>query len=268
MNKEYWENCRRCAAVKEREGLSNSAELQHYFITRVDSLVRGVGKRMGGWSEMMDGGELAAGTTVFSWIGIEHGIKAARKGLPVVMMPGGSCYLDMACTEKERGHYWAGLLPMERVYAFNPLVPDSLTPEERSRVLGVEAALWGEMANKPAWYAEYQLFPRLCAVAEVAWTPQEERDFGDFAARLERTHYRRLYEAGIRFRVPFPEVTYVDGVLRRRLMRGQWCVIRRTGASRPVFRLPMRLPSGRRCRSVTVSGRFSRPTGEALPTGW
>ena len=214
VNKEYWENCRRCAAVKEREGLSNSAELQHYFITRVDSLVRGVGKRMGGWSEMMDGGELAAGTTVFSWIGIEHGIKAARKGLPVVMMPGGSCYLDMACTEKERGHYWAGLLPMERVYAFNPLVPDSLTPEERSRVLGVEAALWGEMADKPAWYAEYQLFPRLCAVAEVAWTPQEERDFGDFAARLERTHYRRLYEAGIRFRVPFPEVTYADGVLR------------------------------------------------------
>ena len=200
---------------------------------------------------------------MFSWIGIGHGIEAARKGLPVVMMPGGSCYLDMACTEKERGHYWAGLLPMEKVYAFNPLVPDSLTPEERSRVLGVEAALWGEMADKPAWYAEYQLFPRLCAVAEVAWTPQEERDFGDFTARLERTHYRRLYEAGIRFRVPFPEVTYADGVLRAEAPYAG-AVVRYTadGSEPTCFSTPMSLPSGRRCRSVTVSGRFHAPLGK------
>lgn len=197
----------------QEKGFQRPEELQNYFMHRVGQLVTAAGKKTGGWSEIMDGGELEKGTVVFSWIDVTHGVKAARKGLPVVMMPGGYCYLDMGQSEKERGHYWAGLVPLEKAYSFNPLLPDSLSVEESRRILGIEGAIWSEMMDWPAWFCEYQMFPRLCALAEVAWTPQEERDFSDFNRRLVNSHYMRLYQAGIHFRVPFPEVKYEEGGL-------------------------------------------------------
>lgn len=209
----YWQNCRRCTDLMKQKQFEKPEELQNYFVHRVGKLVEAAGKKMGGWSEIMDGGELAQGTVIFSWIDTKHGIDAARKGLPVIMMPGSYCYLDMGQSAKERGHYWAGLVPMERVYDFNPLVPDSLKPSERKHILGVEGAIWSEMMDRPAWFCEYQMFPRLCALAEVGWTPQELRDYDDFWQRLTHSHYRRLYQAGIRFRVPFPEVKYEQGIL-------------------------------------------------------
>ena len=205
---EYWENCRRCTGLMKEKHFEKPAEVQNYFIHRVAELVEAAGKKMGGWSEIMDGGELPSGTVVFSWIGLDHGIAAARKGLPVVMMPGEYCYFDMGQTPLERGHYWAGMVPTEKAYAFNPLIPDSLKPAERKNVLGVEGAIWSEMMDRPAWHCEYQMFPRLCVTAEIGWTPQEQREWTDFKGRLDRSHYMRLYQKGIRFRVPFPEVTY------------------------------------------------------------
>lgn len=99
---EYWENCRRCTGLMKEKHFEKPAEVQNYFIHRVAELVEAAGKKMGGWSEIMDGGELPSGTVVFSWIGLDHGIAAARKGLPVVMMPGEYCYFDMGQTPLEQ----------------------------------------------------------------------------------------------------------------------------------------------------------------------
>ena len=71
------------------------------------------------------------------------------------------------------------------------------------------------MMDRPAWHCEYQMFPRLCVTAEIGWTPQEQREWTDFKGRLDRSHYMRLYQKGIRFRVPFPEVTYQNGGIDR-----------------------------------------------------
>ena len=89
-------------------------------------------------------------------------------------MPGEYCYFDMGQTPLERGHYWAGMVPTEKAYAFNPLIPDSLKPAERKIVLGVEVSIWSEMMDRPAWHCEYQMFPRLCVTAEIGWTPHEQ----------------------------------------------------------------------------------------------
>ena len=40
--------------------------------------------------------------------------------------------------------------------------------------------------------AEYMLFPRIVAIAEVLWTPKERKDFADFSRRLTTRHYARL----------------------------------------------------------------------------
>ena len=58
----------------------------------------------------------------------------------------------------------------------------------------------------PPHFPEYQMFPRLCAVAEIGWTPQVQRNYRDFDNRLSRTHFERMRNMGIRFRIPAPQV--------------------------------------------------------------
>jgi hexosaminidase len=63
-------------------------------------------------------------------------------------------------------------------------------------VLGVQGNMWGE--NRPTNQAriDRQTFPRLCALAEIGWTPRPQRDFKDFSARLQR-HAERMRPYGI-----------------------------------------------------------------------
>ena len=90
---------------------------------------------------------------------------------------------------------------------------NDFTPEQEQLVLGVQANLWTELLDRPARFLEYQYFPRLCALAEAAWTQPELKNFDCFYSRLTKTHYNRLHNMGIKFRLPFPEVVYENGKL-------------------------------------------------------
>jgi hexosaminidase len=84
-----------------------------------------------------------------------------------------------------------GLLPINKVYSFDPVLPGTLTPEEQKHVLGVQAQLWTEYMK--TWdKVEYLAFPRMAALAEVAWTLPENKDYNAFSARLEpmRARYK------------------------------------------------------------------------------
>jgi hexosaminidase len=74
-------------------------------------------------------------------------------------------------------------------YSMNPITPQ-MTDEQASFILGGQCNLWSEViyAGK---IAEYMIFPRLCAIAESVWTPQEGKDFEDFSQRLA-VHRKRL----------------------------------------------------------------------------
>ena len=77
-----------------------------------------------------------------------------------------------------------GFLPIERVYAYNP-VPDSFNPEEATRVWGVQANVWAEYIETEA-HMEYMIWPRLLAMAEVAWTNPERKSWEAFRQRVNR----------------------------------------------------------------------------------
>ena len=83
------------------------------------------------------------------------------------------------------------------MYAFEP-VPAELAPAEARHVLGAQGNLWTEYVPNPK-HAEYMLFPRLSALAEVTWTPRAGRDFADFTRRLAG-HFRRLDALDVRYR--------------------------------------------------------------------
>jgi len=201
--KDRWKKCPRCQARIKAEGLRDEAELQSYFIKRIGKFLRSKGRQLAGWDEIMQGG-LPPNALVGSWHGTRPAIAAARSGHDVVMLPTSHCYFDyyqsrLPGQPKANGRH----IPLERVYAFEP-VPPGLTAEEARHILGAYGCLWTEYM--PTWrHVEYMAFPRVCAMAEVLWSPKARRDLASFKTRLA-THLRRLDQLDVNYFRPPPVV--------------------------------------------------------------
>jgi hexosaminidase len=182
-DKANWKKCPKCQARIKKEGLEDEGELQSYFIRRIAKFVASKGRRAIGWDEILEGG-LAPEAAVMSWRGTEGGLAAARMGHDVVMTPGSHTYFNAYQGKPEfEPPAGGGYLPLRKVYSFEP-VPDSLTGEQAQHVLGGEACLWSEHVLDPE-RAEYMYLPRLAAIAEVFWSPKEQRNPDDFFTRIE-----------------------------------------------------------------------------------
>lgn len=199
--KTRWKSCAKCQARIKAEGLKDEHELQSYFIRRIEKFLSGKGKRIIGWDEILEGG-LAPNATVQSWRGFDGAIAAAGAGHDVISSPTSHCYLDYAQGRGVGEPVQMGFIPLEKVYQFEP-APPQLTPAQAKHVLGGEGNLWTEHA--PPELLERQAFPRLCAIAEVLWSPVP-RDYADFQRRLA-VHYRRLDAMDVRYYIPPPEFT-------------------------------------------------------------
>ncbi|TWT45964.1 Beta-hexosaminidase [Phycisphaerae bacterium RAS1] len=203
--KKRWQQCLKCQFRMRAEGLKDEHELQSYFIRRVEKFLNSRGRRLVGWDEILEGG-LAPNATVQSWRGLDGAIAAARSGHDVICSPTSHCYLDYPQEPNPAAPEWMGFIDLKKAYSFVPAPPD-LTAEQLRHVLGLEGNIWTERA--PQERVDHQVFPRLCALAEVAWSPASTRNWEDFERRM-RTHYRRLDELGVTYCVPAPRVV-VDG---------------------------------------------------------
>ncbi|MCX4981187.1 beta-N-acetylhexosaminidase [Streptomyces sp. NBC_00572] len=189
------------ARIKEL-GLADEDELQSWFIRHFDRWLAARGRRLIGWDEILEGG-LADGAAVSSWRGYGGGIAAAEAGHDVVMCPEQQVYLDHRQAPGEDEPMPIGYVrTLEDVYRFEP-VPPGLAPEAAAHILGTQANVWTEvMENRSR--VDYQVFPRLAAFAEVAWSAlpaPEARDYPAFERRMS-THYRRLDALGVDYRPP------------------------------------------------------------------
>src|SRR5690606_11412773 len=95
---------------------------------------------------------------------------------------------------------FGGFIPLERVYAFEPMPSDSLTADQQRHILGAQAQLWTEYIPNPK-HAEYMLLPRLSALSEVVWTPPELKSYDGFMQRM-RAHFLRLDALDVNYRRP------------------------------------------------------------------
>ena len=192
--KRRWKKCPKCQARIKAEGLKDENELQSYFIRRIEKFLNAHNRRLIGWDEILEGG-LAPNATVQSWRGMRGALAAATAGHDVISSPTSHCYLDYAQYRAPGEPTNMGYLTLERCYSFEP-TPAQLAPEQARHVLGLEGNMWTEHAaqNRIDW----QVFPRLCALCEVGWTPKRQRNYEDFARRM-RTHYRRLDQMGVHY---------------------------------------------------------------------
>jgi hexosaminidase len=146
--------------------------------------VRAAGKKVVGWQEIATT-PLEPGTVVQYWDPREDPqpfVDAARAGAFLLMSPGSKAYLDMKYdATTELGLEWAGHIELRDAYEWEPTTLLPGVPAES--VIGVEAAVWTETIRNLEDLTA-MLLPRLAAVAEVAWTPPEDRGWDGFAKRV------------------------------------------------------------------------------------
>jgi hexosaminidase len=187
--KDAWKNSDFCQDLIKKEGLKDEHELQSYFIRRIEKFLNAKGRNIIGWDEILEGG-LAPNATVMSWRGIEGGIAAAKENHNVIMTPGSHCYFDYYQADPETEPLAiGGLLTLENVYGYEP-IPEALSEEQGKYILGAQANVWTEYLKTPN-QIEYMVYPRLCALAEVVWSPKKARNYDGFVARLQE-HFKRL----------------------------------------------------------------------------
>jgi hexosaminidase len=199
--KKYWAKSPFCQALIKEKDLKDEHGLQSYFIHRIEKYLNAKGRNIIGWDEILEGG-LAPNATVMSWRGEKGGIEAAKQHHNVIMTPGsGGLYIDhRQSTSPDEPVLIGGLAPFTKTYMYDP-IPKELTAEESKYVLGVQANLWTEYITSPA-KAEYQAFPRILTLSEVAWSPLARKDLKSFAEERLPKHLNKLDKDGVNFWVP------------------------------------------------------------------
>lgn len=197
-----WEQCPKCQSVMKANGLKNEMELQSYFTKKMEKYLESKGKRLFGWDEILEGG-IAPSATIMSWRGEQGGIEAANSGHDVVMTPGGYLYLDhyqgdLLCEKVKIG----GLSTLQKVYSYDP-IPKAIASDKAHHVLGLQGNLWQEYMFEPN-QIEFQLFPRVTAIAEVGWTNSQNKNEANFISRIDHHQVRWDYR-NLNYYIPMPE---------------------------------------------------------------
>jgi hexosaminidase len=156
-----------------------SAAQYNAFVTRVQQIVNAHGRQMIGWDEVA-AVDLLPTSIVQHWRPRTDMERLARAP-HLILSPGDRTYLDMKYDEgTDLGLTWAGLIPLRQAYDWDP--PAIVPGAKPEAILGVEAPLWSETLAEMR-DVEFMAFPRLAAIAEVAWSPAA-RDWDGFRRRV------------------------------------------------------------------------------------
>ncbi|MBZ4189905.1 beta-N-acetylhexosaminidase [Niabella beijingensis] len=187
-NYTHWKNREDITAFMKKHDIPTHSDLQVWAINRLSRYLAGKGAKMIGWNEITGDNirleahvkasekeKLAPGTIVQFWDGeVSLVNKAIHNGFDVVNSDRHYTYLD----------YSYETTPLEKAYAFNP-VPEGLSGTDTEKILGLGCQMWGE-AIPDTNRLYYQVFPRIAAMAECAWTAPARKDYSGFTERLKK----------------------------------------------------------------------------------
>lgn len=215
--KTNWKKCPLCQSRMKAEKLADEEDLQGYFMSRISDYVRSKGREVIGWDELTNSSFLPEGSIILGWQGYgTAALKAAEKGHRFIMTPARIMYLI-----RYQGPQWFepvtyfGNNTLKDVYDYEPIQKD-WKPEYASLLMGVQACMWTEFCGKPD-DVDYLLFPRLAALAEVAWTQPERKDWTSFLKALDGYNEHLAAKGIVYARSMYNiqhQVTPQDGVLK------------------------------------------------------
>jgi hexosaminidase len=193
-------------AYQHERGLATADDLHAAFLRDVaDTLADQFGVRAIVWDEGFTSGAIRPDTIVMAWRGMPIARAAAAAGHDVVATPVFPTYYDYY-QERAASEPVAigGPVRIEDVAAFIPVPPD-WPADVQAHLIGTQFQVWTEYI--PDGRAlEYMVFPRACALADVAWSggPVAWGDGAEDGAPPLRdrvnAHLGRLAAAGLEFR--------------------------------------------------------------------
>lgn len=188
VDRSLWAKSAECQALMKKEGLKSTAELQSYFINKMERFFNSKGRKLIGWDEILEGGISKTAMIMYwrSWVP-KAPVEAAKNGNPVIMTPGSPLYFDTAPDKNS----------LPAVYNFN-VIPKGLTAAEAKNIVGAQANIWTEYIPTEN-RADYMYMPRMTALAEVLWSSR--RDYGSYLGRLQ-AGYGRLDVLKVHYRLP------------------------------------------------------------------
>lgn len=173
---------------------------QHWLTTNLTAFLKGNGRTFAGWSEIEAVGTIT-NAVLLEWETL-NGVQTASNGQYVVMCPNGINYYEQhdANYYTNEPYFQVGSSPayksLSDVYNYEP-VPATLHAPWTTNILGAQVNLWTEFVPG-ALNVEYKIFPRICAEAEVTWTPAAQKNYTDFTTRLA-TAKQRLGQMGLNY---------------------------------------------------------------------
>lgn len=187
-----WQQNEECKKLLSEIGSSNFRDLQIYFYKQLKDYIAtkpaDQQRQLIFWNEVLHGNTSMLGNdiTIMAWIGANAAAKqAAKQGMNTILSPQIPYYINrkqskLTTEPMSQGH---GTETVEAVYNYQPLkdVDAALQPYYK----GVQANFWTEWVTEPS-ILEYLMLPRLAAVAEAGWTPQEKRNYEDFKERIRK----------------------------------------------------------------------------------
>ena len=209
-----WEKSPACAKLKKESNLESIADMQGYFLLKLQEILAENKTKLAAWDEAAASGKLNKDTTlIVSWNGVKVGVGAAENGYKVVMTPAGYLYFDLAYNSDltEPGYYWAGFINAKQIYSYCPISKD-MSKKAVKNIVGLQGCLWGDTLVNPRLNlrnkftkhylekpVEYMGFPKMTAFSEVVWSPEKNRNWSDFIKRYEYGK-KILDKFGIKYR--------------------------------------------------------------------
>jgi len=304
--------------LKSHPEISNPRNLQAFFFNRLLGILAKYNLKIGGWEEVALNKDSTGNVTVnpefvgknvipYVWDNtgnnLDLGYRIANAGYAVVLCNVTNLYFDLSYNTdpREPGLYWAGfqdardpfvLIPFD---AFKSAVYDQygqvtgkedfypsmerLQPENRKKILGLQAQLWTETV-KGQDMMEYYVLPKLFAFAEKAWAAAPswesdpdmksrirkiDTDWNEFANRIGQREFPRLDHlfGGFNYRIPLPGAIIDNGMLKANIAYPGLTIHYRVDGSlptidSPVYTGPVRITGTVKLRAFSASGRPGR----------
>lgn len=275
--KTHWEECPLCQTRMKAESLENIEELQGYFMARVARYVQNKGREVIGWDELTNA-RIPEGSIILGWQGYgQAALKAAELGHRFIMTPARILYLI-----RYQGPQWFepityfGNNTLKDVYDYEPVQKD-WTPQAASLLMGVQACMWTEFCNSPA-DVDYLLFPRLSALAEVAWTKPARKNWASYLKAMDHFN-EHLAAKGIVYARSMYNIQQTVTPKEGRLQVELDCIrpdvqVRYTmdgsvpTAQSPLYTKPLMLTEAKTIKAATFAGNEQLGQMLELPVIW
>ena len=198
-----WAELPKMAEFMRQQGYTEFRQVEEHFARFVTNFIAKRGFTPIGWGEVAEF-DLHQDTIVQWWLHLRPQARdrAIARGHRIIISANNYLYFDYPNHAGEPGAPWEGndngANSLELIHQWEP-VPDSWSAQQESLALGLQANLWTEFIKTDDYY-EYMLFPRLSALAEVAWSPKGDKDLDDFIRRI-LVQTKRYEAMGLNYRM-------------------------------------------------------------------